>query len=88
MAEQKERNPLRRATKRVANNVASVPDKLDCRERYEDYSFYLFAEDGRIRQACLWLANNKWFDNFILFLIGVSSITMLVERPLRFFISF
>merc|ERR1719321_452343 len=82
MSDQQERRTTRRMTKAIADEVSSIPDKLNCRDRYEDYSFYLFSPDGRFRQGCHWLAENKWFDNFILFLIGVSSITMLIEKPL------
>lgn len=36
---------------------------------------------SRIRQACSWFVNLKWFDNLILFFIALNCITLAMERP-------
>lgn len=47
----------------------------------EDYSLYLFAEDNKFRQICVWFVTQKWFDNVILLFIALNCITLAMERP-------
>lgn len=35
----------------------------------------------RFRVLCRWLVDQKWFDNVVLFFIGLNCITLAMERP-------
>lgn len=47
----------------------------------EDYALYIFPEDNRFRQICVWFVTQKWFDNVILLFIALNCITLAMERP-------
>ncbi|XP_017486073.1 PREDICTED: voltage-dependent T-type calcium channel subunit alpha-1I-like [Rhagoletis zephyria] len=50
-------------------------------EQRETYSLYIFAEDNRFRELCVWFVNQKWFDNVVLLFIALNCITLAMERP-------
>jgi voltage-dependent calcium channel T type alpha-1G len=35
----------------------------------------------KIRQLCSWIVERRWFDNVVLFFIGLNCITLAMERP-------
>lgn len=47
----------------------------------KDYALYIFPEDNRFRQICIWFVTQKWFDNVILLFIALNCITLAMERP-------
>eukprot|EP00746_Dinoflagellata_sp_MGD_P070983 gnl/MRDRNA2_/MRDRNA2_28979_c0_seq1.p1 gnl/MRDRNA2_/MRDRNA2_28979_c0~~gnl/MRDRNA2_/MRDRNA2_28979_c0_seq1.p1 ORF type:complete len:1603 (-),score=314.70 gnl/MRDRNA2_/MRDRNA2_28979_c0_seq1:143-4951(-) len=47
-----------------------------------DYAFLLFEKKHAFRDFCIQGINNKYFDNFILICICISSLCMAVDRPL------
>ncbi|KAF3426148.1 hypothetical protein E2986_05217 [Frieseomelitta varia] len=52
-----------------------------CLKERDDYSLYLFPLNNRFRVLCRWLVDQKWFDNVVLFFIGLNCITLAMERP-------
>ncbi|CAK9796450.1 Voltage-dependent T-type calcium channel subunit alpha-1H [Anthophora quadrimaculata] len=52
-----------------------------CLKERDDYSLYLFPPNNRFRVLCRWLVDQKWFDNMVLFFIGLNCITLAMERP-------
>ncbi|XP_074617783.1 voltage-dependent L-type calcium channel subunit alpha-1D-like isoform X1 [Acropora palmata] len=46
-------------------------------------SMFIFGPDNAIRRACHWLVNLRYFDDFILAVILISSILLAVEDPVR-----
>jgi len=44
-------------------------------------SLWCFSKTNPLRHMCWVIATNKWFDNIILFLIVVSTLTLAVETP-------
>ncbi|KOX72816.1 Voltage-dependent T-type calcium channel subunit alpha-1H, partial [Melipona quadrifasciata] len=52
-----------------------------CLKERDDYSLYLFPLNNRFRVLCRWLVDQRWFDNVVLFFIGLNCITLAMERP-------
>nr|XP_031829681.1 voltage-dependent T-type calcium channel subunit alpha-1G isoform X6 [Nomia melanderi]XP_031829682.1 voltage-dependent T-type calcium channel subunit alpha-1G isoform X6 [Nomia melanderi]XP_031829683.1 voltage-dependent T-type calcium channel subunit alpha-1G isoform X6 [Nomia melanderi] len=52
-----------------------------CLKERDDYSLYLFPPNNRFRVFCRQLVDQKWFDNVVLFFIGLNCITLAMERP-------
>ncbi|XP_076301495.1 ca[2+]-channel protein alpha[[1]] subunit T isoform X2 [Lasioglossum baleicum] len=52
-----------------------------CLKERDDYSLYLFPPNNRFRVFCRELVDRKWFDNVVLFFIGLNCITLAMERP-------
>ncbi|XP_076162993.1 ca[2+]-channel protein alpha[[1]] subunit T isoform X2 [Ptiloglossa arizonensis] len=52
-----------------------------CLKERDDYSLYLFPLSNRFRVLCRWLVDQRWFDNVVLFFIGLNCITLAMERP-------
>ncbi|XP_068707283.1 voltage-dependent calcium channel type A subunit alpha-1-like isoform X2 [Montipora foliosa] len=46
-------------------------------------SMFIFGPDNSIRRACHWVANLRYFDDFILVVILMSSILLAVEDPVH-----
>lgn len=46
-------------------------------------SMFIFGPDNSIRRACHWVANLRYFDDFILVVILMSSILLAVEDPVN-----
>eukprot|EP00947_MAST-08B_sp_MAST-8B-sp1_P003925 g3925.t1 len=69
---------------------AKKPRKT-CAERCQDLgkfcisdrSIFVFGPKNPIRRGATWLVNKPWFDNTILFLIVISSITLAIDNPLN-----
>lgn len=49
----------------------------------EGNSLFIFSDTNFVRMHCLHFINHKHFDNFILILIGLSSIFLAMENPLN-----
>lgn len=58
-----------------ANNLSSLL------ENRGDYSFYLFSLDSKFRQFFMRIVTRKWFKKFIFYVIGLSCVSMAMERP-------
>ncbi|XP_065341308.1 voltage-dependent T-type calcium channel subunit alpha-1G-like isoform X4 [Cloeon dipterum] len=53
-----------------------------CLKERDDYSLYIFSPtDSKIRKLCCWIVERRWFDNVVLFFIGLNCITLAMERP-------
>ncbi|XP_017887476.1 voltage-dependent T-type calcium channel subunit alpha-1G isoform X3 [Ceratina calcarata] len=52
-----------------------------CLKERDDYSLYLFPSNNRFRVLCRQLVEKRWFDNVVLFFIGLNCITLAMERP-------
>ncbi|XP_076757109.1 ca[2+]-channel protein alpha[[1]] subunit T [Xylocopa sonorina] len=52
-----------------------------CLKERDDYSLYLFPPNNRFRVFCRQLVDQRWFDNVVLFFIGLNCITLAMERP-------
>ncbi|XP_076629158.1 ca[2+]-channel protein alpha[[1]] subunit T isoform X2 [Colletes latitarsis] len=52
-----------------------------CLKERDDYSLYLFPLNNRFRVFCRMLVDQRWFDNVVLFFIGLNCITLAMERP-------
>nr|XP_034187863.1 voltage-dependent T-type calcium channel subunit alpha-1G isoform X2 [Osmia lignaria] len=52
-----------------------------CLKERDDYSLYLFPPNNRFRVLCRWFVDQRWFDNVVLFFIGLNCITLAMERP-------
>merc|ERR1719353_2010798 len=63
--------------------AAKVLQKPETAKWPRDYSLLLFSPDNPVRKACATLVKSKPFDNFILFLIIISSLAMAVDNPLK-----
>ncbi|XP_073235068.1 voltage-dependent L-type calcium channel subunit alpha-1D-like [Porites lutea] len=46
-------------------------------------SMFIFGPDNPIRQACHWVVNLRYFDDFILVIILISSVLLAVEDPVN-----
>jgi len=46
-------------------------------------SMFIFGPDNPIRQACHWVVNLRYFDDFILVVILISSVLLAVEDPVH-----
>ena len=58
----------------------NIPDE---EESYEmvGKAFFVMDPENPIRKGCFWLISQKPFDNFILVLIGISSLALAIEEP-------
>ncbi|XP_076671262.1 ca[2+]-channel protein alpha[[1]] subunit T isoform X2 [Andrena cerasifolii] len=52
-----------------------------CLKERDDYSLYIFPPNNRFRVLCRSLVDQRWFDNVVLFFIGLNCITLAMERP-------
>ncbi|XP_026299337.1 voltage-dependent T-type calcium channel subunit alpha-1G isoform X4 [Apis mellifera] len=52
-----------------------------CLKERDDYSLYIFPPNNRFRVLCRLLVDQRWFDNVVLFFIGLNCITLAMERP-------
>ncbi|KAL2717782.1 voltage-dependent T-type calcium channel subunit alpha-1G isoform X1 [Vespula squamosa] len=52
-----------------------------CLKERDDYALYIFSPNNRFRALCRWFVDQKWFDNAVLFFIGLNCITLAMERP-------
>ncbi|XP_059472084.1 voltage-dependent T-type calcium channel subunit alpha-1H isoform X6 [Neocloeon triangulifer] len=53
-----------------------------CLKERDDYSLYIFSpDDSKFRNLCSWIVERRWFDNVVLFFIGLNCITLAMERP-------
>ncbi|KAI4492631.1 hypothetical protein M0804_002422 [Polistes exclamans] len=52
-----------------------------CLKERDDYALYIFSPNNRFRAFCRWFVDQKWFDNAVLFFIGLNCITLAMERP-------
>jgi hypothetical protein len=68
---------------KAAAKVLEKPKGLEPPKWPKDYSLLLFAPENPVRKACAKLVKSKPFDNFILFLIVISSLAMAVDNPLK-----
>lgn len=68
---------------KAAAKVLEKPKGLEPPKWPRDYSLLLFAPENPVRKACATLVKSKPFDNFILFLIIISSLAMAVDNPLK-----
>jgi hypothetical protein len=48
----------------------------------DNYSLYLFSLDHSLRQFCVDVILNKWFDRFILFSIIANALFLAADNPL------
>ena len=46
-------------------------------------SLYLFSKTGTFRKFCFNTTEAKWFENFILVIISISSVALAFENPLN-----
>lgn len=56
--------------------------KVDPNEIGADNSIYLFHRDGCFRRNIYYIQKHKWFDNFIMLLIALSSTKLALESYL------
>ena len=55
-------------------------EKVDVKNMH-GVSLWLFKKNNGFRKICWVVCTHKWFDNTILFLIVVSTLTLAVETP-------
>ena len=57
------------------------PEPTGCFEVRRAWPLYVIPPDCRIRRACRYLIDQKWFDYSVLFFIALNCITLAMERP-------
>ncbi len=70
-------------------NLVQVKNKMKSKventaaEDAKKYSLYCLSHDNWLRQLCTKIINYKGFDNYVLILVFISSITLAIDSPLN-----
>ncbi|XP_050308824.1 voltage-dependent T-type calcium channel subunit alpha-1G-like isoform X2 [Anthonomus grandis grandis] len=66
---------------RLSQKLEMFIEKTGCLKGKDDYSLYLFSPENKFRRKCVWLVEQKYFDNIVLLFIAMNCITLAMERP-------
>merc|ERR1712202_11167 len=70
-----------RTLKEYSNTVFDTTEELKRKDIEINKSLYCFSSSNPIRQTCITIVLNPWFDHFILFLIILSSVCVILDEP-------